>query len=184
MCPELVNAYIPEPLLTESAHLVVLVKQADCLHDYVVEIEGICVGQLFLIEGIYRRYLREPEVGAYFGGEGLRSLEVVFQGAYLRQNAFRREFLVIDLKIVHTGDKKSLRVVGVVDGEAAGIAYSLSVFAQESDADGVEGSRPDIVCVFLTDGGGKSCFHLVCRLVGEGYAEDRPRGTWVGDVFA
>ena len=77
--------------------------------------------------------------------------------------------------------ENSLLVGFVRHGEAADKAEFGNVFAQNTDAETVEGAERYCLCHFFVDQLSETFPHLPCRFVGKGQSEDLFRQNAVGD---
>lgn len=100
--------------------------------------------------------------------------ELVLRAAYYRKHLFCREKLFVESQLLYAGGYELSGVVGVVDREASVVAYAVYKAAQNAHAYRVKSTCPYFECG-LTENRRKTLFHLVCRLVGEGYRKNLPR---------
>ena len=178
----LVNEDVSELALVVLTHLVVSFEKLDGLHYYIVEVDGVVLHQLFLIELIYSYYITVSRIGLYVDIVG--TLERVLCDAYCITDRLGRKALFIDSKLLHAYRYHTLFIVGIVYREAVLIAEAIAVLAKYAQADRVEGARPDrISSIGIVKRHTESVLYLLCRLVGEGDGEKIPGRAGLGYEF-
>ena len=174
----LVNHDVAEPLLVFEQHVGEVPQQHVHVEQQVVEVHGVAVVQPLVVHGVDLSH--GGPLGVLVGLVYFRVLHVVLRREQVAlghrdapQHVAGLVGLGVEVQLLHNLLDGRLLVVGVVDGEAVGVAQAVAVGAQHAGEDRVEGAHPDVACLGahqLDD----ALLHLACRLVGEGqrqYAE-------------
>ncbi len=169
----LVHEDVLEPVLVPFQHVAVAGEEFQRLQEKVVEVQRIRVPQAALVflvdltgaldQGIV------PRLAVLCGPKHL-----VLRDADAAPDARRAELLLGDPEGLHDAAHQRLGIVGVVDGEVAGIAELLGLEPEEAGAERMERPHPERLAP-LADQGGDPALHLPRRLVREGERQDGPR---------
>ena len=164
----LVHQQVAVLVLVELPHILVLRQQLHGLVDQVVEVEGSCLPELFLVGGVD------------FGGNGslgvpgrgaqrlLRADQLVLPAAHLVDGALDREELIVDAQFLIDRLHHTLGIIGIIDGKAAGVADGFCPAAQDAHTGRVEGGGKHLVPLFAAQHIAQALLELPCRLVGKG----------------
>ena len=169
-----VHHEIAEFVLVKLQHLRALLEQLHSFENQIVKIHGVGVPQALLIEGIGLGNLGKPEIQARLSGEFLRGNQGILGPGNLSQHRLYRQHLLLNAQgfqaLLHAG------IVGVVNGEVAGIPQTVPVPAENPGAGGVEGRGPDVLPL-LAQHGAETVFQLSGGLIGKGNGQNPPRGA-------
>ena len=175
----LVHKEVAVLVLVELPHLVVLGQQLHGVVNEVVEVKGSGILQLFLVGSVNLGHdgtFRIPCRGAQglFGAD-----ELILPAAHLVDGALHREEFIVDAQLFIDRFHHTLGVVGVVDGEAAGVADLFSPAAQDTHARRVEGGGEHLVPLFAAQHIPQTLLQLPGRLVceGDGHHVPAPDGV-------
>ena len=164
----LVHQQVAVFVLVELAHVRVLGQQLHGLVNEIIEVESTGFFQTLLVGRI-----DAGGQGTFcvLGGAGkglLRADQLVLPAAHLVDGCFDGQEFVIHIQVLVNGLHHALRVIGIVDGEAAGIADLLGPAAQDAHTGRVEGGRKHLVAFLAAQHPAQTLFQLPCRLVGKG----------------
>ena len=169
-----VHQDVAKPLIVPPANVRGLVKERDCLEQQVVEVERIRLAKFPFVEVKYGCQLRPLSVGGV-AVEFLRADASVLGVADLGERRARGRDQLGQPQLLEAGLDDALLVVPVVDREVAAVAEPVDVAAQDADAKGMERRnqrRTRQAHSTLGEERSHPLLHLVCRLVGEGHAEN------------
>ena len=170
----LVDEDIAELALVIVAHLLKLLQKLHGQKDDVVKIHGVGRTQPPLILRINLRNALEAVVVARVLGKVLRRGHLILGAGDHAQHGARRENFLVKIAVAQDFLQNALGVGGIVDREAALVAESLDLAAQDAAAGGVEGHRPDVIGLGA-EHGRQTILQLICSLVGKGDGDDGPR---------
>ena len=145
----------------------------------VVEVKGSGILQLFFVGSVNlgrNGTFRIPCRGAQglFGADKL-----ILPAAHLVDGALHREEFIVDAQLFIDRFHHTLGVVGVVDGEAAGVADLFSPAAQDPHTRRVEGGGEHLVSLFAAQHIPQTLLQFPGRLVceGDGHHVPAPDGV-------
>jgi quercetin dioxygenase-like cupin family protein len=170
----LVDEQVAEALLVVLEDRVEELEDLDGLDDEVVEVEGVRPEQPVLVGLVDVGDLDlGPPAGALL--VGLEVDQLVLGVADGGLDRARGEPLVVDAELLRDLGDQPLRVLRVVDGEAAAVAQAGELATQDPDARLVEGGDPHPVGQPVPHQPADPLGHLAGGLVGEGDREDLER---------
>ena len=170
----LVHHDVAPAVLVIFQHLRKLLKQPNRQANDVVEIHSIRSDELGLIRLIDLCDLLLPIIRPHRHAVAIRKDHAVLCPADLPQHRLGLEELVVDGKLRHSVLDHPQAVVGVIDGEAAGVPQPLDLPPQNPHAAGVEGGSRHVPC-FLPQHGLQPAFQLVGGFIGKGDGQNVPR---------
>ena len=172
----LVHQYVAELPLIVLPHLGAALQQLHRQQDDVVKVQRVGVPQLFRVKRIYFRDPGFPPVVVLLpvGTEILRQQHLILCPGNNRKNLADGEGLFVQLQLLQAVLHHPLAVVGVVNGEIAGIADLLDIPPQNADTGGMEGRRPHVTGL-LPQHPLQTLLQFVGRLVGKGDGQHLPR---------
>jgi len=148
----------------------VLAEEPGCDQEHVVEVESTGVAEELVVDRVDARDdLREVVLG--LGGELVWPKKLVLGMGDAPGDGLRREFLLVQVELLHRPLDGSQPIGLVVDDVAAVDADQVAVAAQDATADGVEGAHPHRRLP-RADQGFDARAHLSCGLVGERHRQD------------
>ena len=169
-----VHQHIAEFVLIVSAYLVIVLQQQHGFEDDIVKIERVGVFHHLFVEGVNLRngvfivVIRLLLVG-------FRQNQVVLCAGNLAHHGARVEGLFVQVEPFERFTDSTLFVVVVINGERFVIAQLFDIAAQDAQAGGMEGVRPDSGRVLFAERAHQALLKLLRGLVGEGDRNHFPR---------
>ena len=175
----LVHHDVLEALLVLQQHVGEVAQQDVHVEQQVVEVHRVAVVQalvIHLVDGAYGGSLG-VDVGLVNLGVlhvFLRPQQVALGHRDAAQHIAGLVGLGVEVQLFDNLLDGGLAVVGVVDGEAVGVAQLVAVAAQQTGEDRVESAHPQVACLAAHQVN-NTLLHLAGGLVGEGQRQDMER---------
>ena len=175
----LIHKDILELLLILRQHIGAVTQQDVGLQQQIVEVHSSVSLAAAAVLHIHLAKLRHLHLSV-LGGKarvrhiGTRGNQGILGVGDTRENTRRLVLVVSQIALLADCLDEILAVVGLIDGECLGVAYTLGILPQDTRKDRVESTHSDVVRRRAFDHLLNAFTHLACRLVGEGEGEDVP----------